>query len=110
MLDVEDVIATAYRLEVSSPGIDRPLVKLTDYPKYAGHAVKIETVLPINGRKRFAGSIEGVTGTDVNILVDGKTHALPFIDIQSAKLVLTDALIKMHQANEAKNEKAKKTK
>jgi len=109
VLDVEDVIPTAYRLEVSSPGIDRPLVKLSDYTKYAGHAVKVETVLPINGRKRFAGTIEGVTGNDVNIVVDGKVHALPFIDIQSAKLVLTDALIKMHQANEKKNEKAKKT-
>ena len=94
VLDVEDVIATAYRLEVSSPGIDRPLVKLTDYPKYAGHAVKIETVLPINGRKRFAGTIKAVEGNDVVVSVDGKDHALPFIDIQSAKLVLTDALIK----------------
>ncbi len=110
VLDVEDVIPTAYRLEVSSPGIDRPLVKLTDYPKYAGHTVKIETVLPINGRKRFAGAIKGVEGNDVIVTVDGKDHALPFIDIQSAKLVLTDALIKMHQANEAKNEKKEKKK
>ena len=110
VLDVEDVIQAAYRLEVSSPGIDRPLVKLTDYPKYAGHAAKIETVLPINGRKRFAGTIKAVEGNDVILTVDNKDHALPFGDIQSAKLVLTDALIKMHQANEATNEKAKKTK
>lgn len=98
VLDVEDVIATAYRLEVSSPGIDRPLVKLADYATYAGHTAKIETALPIDGRKRFSGTLKGVEGNDVIITVDSKDHALPFIDIQSAKLVLTDALIKAHQA------------
>ncbi|MFZ4540475.1 MAG: ribosome maturation factor RimP [Rickettsiales bacterium] len=97
ILDVEDVIPTAYRLEVSSPGIDRPLVKLSDYSKYIGHAVKTETVLPIDGRKRFSGTITRVCDADVIITVDGKEHILPFIDIQSAKLVLTDALIKAHQ-------------
>ena len=102
VLDVEDVIPTAYRLEVSSPGIDRPLVKLTDYSTYIGHAVKIETVLPINGRKRFAGAITAVKGGDVIVTVDGKEHTLPFADIQSAKLVLTDALIKAHQAADKK--------
>lgn len=94
VLDVEDVIPTAYRLEVSSPGIDRPLVKLTDYPKYIGHTVKIETVLPIEGRKRFTGSIKAVQAANIIITVDGKDVTLPFADIQTAKLVLTDALIK----------------
>ncbi len=98
VLDVEDAITAAYRLEVSSPGIDRPLVKLADYSTYAGHAAKIETALPINGRKRFAGSIKAVEGGNVIITVDNKDHSLPFIDIQSGKLVLTDALIKAHQA------------
>lgn len=98
VLDVEDVIPTAYRLEVSSPGIDRPLVKLTDYPKYIGHTVKIETVLPIEGRKRFTGSIKAVQAENIIITVDGKDVTLPFADIQTAKLVLTDALIKAHQA------------
>lgn len=98
VLDVEDAITAAYRLEVSSPGIDRPLVKLADYSAYAGHAAKIETALPINGRKRFAGNIKAVEGGNVIITVDNKDHALPFIDIQSGKLVLTDALIKAHQA------------
>ena len=97
-LDVEDAITAAYRLEVSSPGIDRPLIRLTDYVTYAGHAAKIETALPINGRKRFAGSLKAVEGSNVIITVDNKDHALPFIDIQSGKLVLTDALIKAHQA------------
>jgi ribosome maturation factor RimP len=98
VLDVEDVIPTAYRLEVSSPGIDRPLVKLTDYPKYIGHTVKIETVLPIDGRKRFTGSIKAAQAENIIITVDGKDVTLPFADIQTAKLVLTDALIKAHQA------------
>jgi ribosome maturation factor RimP len=93
-LDVEDVISEAYRLEVSSPGIDRPLVKLADYATYAGHTAKIETVLPVQGRKRFSGTLGGVEGDSVTINVDGQGYTLPFIDIQSAKLVLTDALIK----------------
>jgi ribosome maturation factor RimP len=95
VLDVEDIIPNAYRLEVGSPGIDRPLVKLPDYSKYTTHTAKIETVLPIDGRKRFTGAIKAVEGQDVIITVDGKDVALPFADIQSAKLVLTDALIKL---------------
>lgn len=113
VLDVEDVIPTAYRLEVGSPGIDRPLTRLSDYPKYVGHAVKIETVLPIEGRKRFTGAIKAVEGQDVVVTVDNYDVALPFADIQSSKLVLTDALIKMHlKAEEKRESKAhpKKTK
>lgn len=97
VLDVEDVIPTAYRLEVSSPGIDRPLVKLADYVNYVGHQAKIETVLPVHARKRFAGVLKAVEGEDIVITVDNKDYRLPFMDIQSAKLVLTDALIKAHQ-------------
>lgn len=101
VLDVEDLISSEYRLEVSSPGIDRPLVRLRDYAAYVGHAAKIETVLPVNGRKRFSGPLKAVEGNDIIITVDGKDHTLPFADIQSAKLVLTDALIKAHQAQRA---------
>lgn len=97
VLDVEDIIQSAYRLEVSSPGIDRPLVKLSDYANYISHAAKIETVLPIAGRKRFTGTIKTVAGNDIILTVDGKDFILPFADIQSAKLVLTDKLIKQHQ-------------
>lgn len=101
VLDVEDLITNAYRLEVSSPGIDRPLVKLQDYTNFVGHDAKVETVLPIDGRKRFTGKIKAVEGENVILTVDKKDHTLPFIDIQSAKLVLTDALIKAHQARMA---------
>lgn len=97
VLDVEDVIPTAYRLEVGSPGIDRPLVKLADYTKYLGHAAKIETVLPIAGRKRFSGTLKAVEGENIIITVDGKDVTLPFADIQTAKLVLTEKLMKAHQ-------------
>ncbi len=97
ILDVEDTITSEYRLEVSSPGIDRPLVKLTDYPKFIGHIAKLETALPIDGRKRFTGTIKAVEGESVILTVDNKDVTLPFIDIQTAKLVLTDALIKAHQ-------------
>lgn len=97
ILDVEDTITTEYRLEVSSPGIDRPLVKLADYPKFIGHSAKLETALPIDGRKRFTGIIKAIEGEDVILTVDNKDYNLPFIDIQTAKLVLTEALIKAHQ-------------
>lgn len=107
VLDVEDVIPNAYRLEVSSPGIDRPLVKLADYPKYIGHTVKVEMVLPVDGRKRFTGAIKAVEGENVVLAVDNYDVALPFEDIQSAKLVLTDALIQMHLKDEAKRENKK---
>ena len=97
ILDVEDIVTEAYRLEVSSPGIDRPLVKPADYKKYVGHSAKVETALPVDGRKRFAGVLKAVENDGVIITVDKKDHRLPFVDISGAKLVLTDALIKAHQ-------------
>lgn len=96
ILDVEDIISGEYRLEISSPGIDRPLVKRPDYEKYAGHLAKIETVLPIQGRKRFTGNIVRVENDDVVLKVDNADVRLPLADIQAAKLVLTDELIKGH--------------
>lgn len=97
VLDVEDIMPGAYRLEVSSPGIDRPLIKEKDYADYVGHVAKIEMILPIEGRKRFTGEIKGIDNGDVALLVDNQTFALPLVDIRSAKLLLTDKLIKQHQ-------------
>jgi len=94
VLDVEDIIPGEYRLEVGSPGIDRPLVKLADFSAYVGHVAKVETALPVDGRKRFTGTLKPVAGDTVIITVDGRDVLLPFIDIHSAKLVLTDALMK----------------
>lgn len=97
LLDVHDSIAEAYRLEVSSPGIDRPLTRLQDFTDYQGFTAKIETAMPVNGRKRYSGKIGAVTGEIITIDVDGTLYQLPFSSIASAKLVLTDDLIKAHQ-------------
>jgi len=101
VLDVEDIITGAYRLEVGSPGIDRPLVTLADFDKYKTFLVKAETILPIQGRKRFTGIIKGIEGEDVILTVDKDEYVIPHRDIQAAKLVLTDALIKAHQKKTA---------
>jgi ribosome maturation factor RimP len=101
VLDVEDIIDSAYRLEVGSPGIDRPLVKLSDFEDYKTHTAKIETILPIHGRKRFTGNLKGIEGENIIIAVDKEEFVIPHRDIQAAKLVLTDALIKAHQKKTA---------
>jgi len=100
VLDVEDLIDRAYRLEVSSPGIDRPLVRPEDFARWAGHEAKIELVKPLDGRKRFRGTIAGMAADEVRLTLPPEkaaagavTVALPFADIGDAKLVLTDALI-----------------
>ncbi|WP_341988080.1 ribosome maturation factor RimP [Azorhizobium sp. AG788] len=99
VLDVEDPIASAYRLEMSSPGIDRPLVRLSDFARWSGHEVKVEMAVPVAGRKRFRGILLGTKGeaavlrrTDAPAGEDPDVD-LPAADIGEAKLVLTDALI-----------------
>src|ERR1700749_249623 len=92
-LDAEDPIEGEYNLEVSSPGIDRPLTRLTDYARWAGHEAKLELLAPVDGRKRFRGKLLGLDGQDVIIETQGQRYAIPFRGIAEAKLVLTDALI-----------------
>jgi ribosome maturation factor RimP len=93
-LDTNDPIEGSYRLEVSSPGIDRPLTRLKDYADWAGHDARISVAEPREGRKQFSGTIEGVDGDNVNLTdKSGQTHILPFSVISSAKLLLTDKLI-----------------
>jgi ribosome maturation factor RimP len=99
LLDVHDPIAGAYRLEVSSPGIDRPLVRPSDFEDWAGHEAKIELNQPIDGRKRFRGRLEGFEGGEARIEVDlgeagRQVVGLPVGLIAEAKLVLTDDLIR----------------
>jgi ribosome maturation factor RimP len=98
VLDVEDIVKSQYNLEVSSPGIDRPLTALNDYTRFLGHEVKLELGLPVEGRKRFTGILEAVDGENVAITVDGRLWQLPFGEIVNAKLVLTEKLIKAEQA------------
>lgn len=93
-LDREDPIEGEYLLEVSSPGIDRPLTRLTDFSRWSGHEAKIELTAPdANGRKRFKGVLLGLDGNDVAIDVDGQRLTFPFRSIAEAKLVLTEKLI-----------------
>lgn len=94
LLDVDDPITGAYTLEVSSPGIDRPLVRPADFERFAGFEAKVDTARPVDGRKRFRGQLLGLAADGaVRLAAEGGEIALPFADIQRAKLVLTDALI-----------------
>lgn len=92
-LDVEDPIPGAYTLEVSSPGIDRPLVRARDYERFAGHEAKVELREPVEGRRRFRGRILGLAGEQVRIAMPEGEMAVPLAVISAAKLVLTDELI-----------------
>lgn len=93
LLDVEELIQGEYNLEVSSPGIDRPLIKAVDFERFAGHVVKIEVRRPSAGRKRFRGRLLGIDGEDVKIDIADEIAVIPLADIATAKLVLTDELI-----------------
>ncbi len=89
-LDEADPIEGAYRLEVSSPGIDRPLTRIKDFDDWAGHEARVTLLEPIEGRKQFNGVLVGSEGDSVKVA----EHTLPFAAIRNAKLVLTDKLIK----------------
>ena len=93
VLDVEDPIEREYALEVSSPGIDRPLTRLEDFTRWEGYEAKLETAELIEGRKRFKGVLAGVEGNEVLIDIDQGTIGLQFDWLADAKLVLTDELV-----------------
>ena len=115
VLDVKDLIDQAYHLEVSSPGMDRPLVRLSDFVNAAGHVAKVELSRPMGGRKRFRGTIAEASREAVIIERDDAeesdeaTVSLPLRDIAEAKLVLTEAVIAeaMRAEKRAKKERAK---
>lgn len=98
LLEVEDPIEGSYRLEVSSPGIDRPLTRPADYARFAGHVAKVELKYARDNRRRFTGTIKGLEGdSDARaVLLDTEegSVSLPLAEIERAKLVLTDALLK----------------
>ena len=96
LLDVADPIAGAYMLEVSSPGIDRPLTRPEDYDRFAGFEARIELSQPLDGRKRFRGRILGRADAHVRIAAETGEMALPLAGIAKAKLVITDDLLKAH--------------
>jgi ribosome maturation factor RimP len=99
VLDVEDPIPAAWTLEVSSPGIDRPLTRPKDWNRFAGHLARAEVAIPVDGRKRFSGTVLGADAEHARLrLEDGTDVALPLADIRRARLVLTDALIAATEA------------
>ena len=105
ILDVADIISARYMLEVSSPGIDRPLVRAADFEAWAGHEAKIEMANPVAGRKRFRGMLEGFHDGEVRLYIDNPEGGtvpllvgLNFADIGEATLVLTDELIEAARA------------
>ena len=112
VLDVADPIERAYRLEISSPGLDRPLVRRSDFERYAGHVVKAEMTAPVDGRKRFRGILLGAQGDAARIRADDAKSdqpaefLLPIADMAEAKLVLTDALVTeaLHRAKAEERE------
>ena len=99
VLDMADPVECAYRLEISSPGIDRPLVRKSDFERHKGHLVKIEMEIPIDGRKRFRGQLAGIEGEAARLTRDDAAEGedadvlLPIAEMSEAKLVLTDELV-----------------
>jgi ribosome maturation factor RimP len=112
VLDLNDPMDRAYHLEVSSPGMDRPLVRRSDFVRAIGHAAKIELAVLLNGRKRFQGTIAGVDEA-LRLTVAGEAGeteiSLPLDEIEEAKLVLTETLIRdaLSAENRAKKDRAK---
>jgi ribosome maturation factor RimP len=98
LLDVADPLPGAYRLEVTSPGLDRPLVRRADYERFAGLEARLETELPIEGRRRFRGRLLGLAGDQVRLALPEGEMSIPFDAIKKAKLVLTDELLAAAQA------------
>ncbi len=99
LLDVDDPFSSRYVLEISSPGIDRPLIKALDYVRFAGFDAKVETLVPLKGRRRFKGKILGLTDDEKSVRLDAEEGevSIELENISKAKLILTDDLLKYHQ-------------
>jgi ribosome maturation factor RimP len=111
VLDAADPIESAYQLEVSSPGIDRPLVRRSDFDRYAGHTAQVEMTAPIEGRRRFRGQLVGTDGDCVRLRsndtpADSAEILLRIDDMMEARLVLTDALLAEALRRSKHNERA----
>jgi len=103
-IDVDDPIPNAWTLEVSSAGIDRPLTRVKAWNRFAGHLARVESYVPLNGRKRFNGIVMGADSDTARLrLDDGEEVAFHHADIRRAKLVLTDALIEATASTQRPN-------
>lgn len=109
LLDVENLIEEAYNLEVSSPGIDRPLTRLKDFDRYAGFEARIEMHSPVNGQRKFKGVVRGLEGENILFETEqGAMVTLPFADVDRAKLILTDELIRAAMKAEKDSKKKRR--
>ncbi|MGA2794153.1 MAG: ribosome maturation factor RimP [Roseiarcus sp.] len=118
VLDLEDPVSRAYRLEISSPGIDRPLVRASDFQRAVGHEARIEMAVPVGARKRFRGLIEGLQGTGPAMAArlrlaakddgEGDLVSLPVNEMDEARLVLTEDLIRAALRRERAAKKQRK--
>ena len=93
IIDINDPIGENYLLEVSSPGIDRPLLRFKDFEKYAGFHARVDMSIALEGRKKFKGKLTGIEGNNIRIKVKEETYLLPFSKIEKAKLTLTQELL-----------------
>jgi ribosome maturation factor RimP len=99
LLDVEDPISSSYNLEVSSAGIDRPLVKVKDYIRYKGYEILVVLYRPINNSKRYQGILEDTLDDEIALNIKGVVYKINMADIDSAKLVINDKLLKNNLDN-----------
>ena len=106
VLDDADIISSAYHLEVSSPGIDRPLVTLDDFQRFSGNQARIDLVEPINGRHKYTGVVQGTDGDIVRVSTGEEDARIPFTAIRRAKLVMTDALLRASSVATKRDEPA----
>lgn len=111
ILDVENVLDGAYFLELSSPGIDRPLTRLKDFDRYKDNEIRVELDTPVGGQKKFKGMLHGIKGQNILLTPEQRDEAvtIPFSSIYKAKLLLSDTLLKL-SATKNKPEKPKQTK
>ncbi len=94
VLDVEDPISSAYTLEVSSPGVDRPLTRPKDFERFAGFDAKVELQQPVDGQRRYSGRLGGLDDQGHVIVGEGEAQVrVPLADVRRAKLIMTDALL-----------------
>jgi ribosome maturation factor RimP len=101
LLEVEDPITGSYTLEVSSPGLDRPLTRARDFQRFAGLEARVELTQPMDGQRRFRGRIGGLSDGVIHLDVEGQTVEIPFEAIDRAKLIMNDELLAL--AGEARH-------
>jgi len=87
LLEVEGLISGKYRLEVSSPGLDRPIRRKVDFKKYSGSTIKLKTLNPVGGRSNYRGTLEGLDGDEIVMAVDGAHYRIPYVELMRARIV-----------------------